>query len=253
MRPLEDAVTGRASSRARSAPTECSVQPATCSGDQPAQHITFACAWTDISAHSMTRGSELAREGVFADAGDGVAVRDSSRASLLPQVGRRVQGWAAQVGRRLFAVVLLVLASTSIAQAAIDAYTFKDEAERARYTELTRELRCPKCQNQDIADSNAPIAADLRKEIYRMLGEGQSNQQIIDFMVDRYGEFVRYKPELNAHTWLLWFGPAGLLLGGVLLIGVIVVRRRGQRSEDADVLSDEERQRLAHLLDKNHE
>jgi cytochrome c-type biogenesis protein CcmH len=159
----------------------------------------------------------------------------------------------AQVGRRLFAAALLMLGSANIAHAAIDAYTFKDEAERARYTELTRELRCPKCQNQDIADSNAPIAADLRKEIYRMLGEGQSNQQIIDFMVDRYGEFVRYKPELNAHTWLLWFGPAGLLLGGVLLIGVIVVRRRGQRSEDADVLSDEERQRLAHLLDKNHE
>ena len=253
MRPLEDAVTGPASSRASSAPTECSVQPATFSGDQPAQHITFAWASTNLSAHSMTCGRELAREGVFADAGDGVAVRDSSRASLLPPVGRRVQGWAAQVGRRLFAVVLLVLASASMAQAAIDAYTFKDEAERARYTELTRELRCPKCQNQDIADSNAPIAADLRKEIYRMLGEGQSNQQIIDFMVDRYGEFVRYKPELNAHTWLLWFGPAGLLLGGVLLIGVIVVRRRGQRSENADVLSDEERQRLAHLLDKNHE
>src|SRR6195952_609192 len=150
-----------------------------------------------------------------------------------------------QVVRGMFAAAVLMSGSVSIAQAAIDAYTFKDEAERARDTELTREWRCPKCQNQDIADSNAPIAADLRKEIYRMLGEGQSNQQIIDFMVDRYGEFVRYKPELNAHTWLLWFGPAGLLLGGVLLIGVIVVRRRGQRSEDADVLSDEERQRLA--------
>jgi cytochrome c-type biogenesis protein CcmH len=155
--------------------------------------------------------------------------------------------------KRFLAAAALIMSCAGIAHAAIDAYTFKDEAERARYTELTRELRCPKCQNQDIADSNAPIAADLRKEIYRMLGEGKSNQQIIDFMVDRYGEFVRYKPELNAHTWLLWFGPAGLLLGGVLLIGVIVVRRRKQPAEDANVLSDEERQRLAHLLDKNHE
>ncbi|RJX82474.1 cytochrome c-type biogenesis protein [Pseudomonas sp. LS-2] len=155
--------------------------------------------------------------------------------------------------KRFLAAAALIMSCAGIAHAAIDAYTFKDEAERARYTELTRELRCPKCQNQDIADSNAPIAADLRKEIYRMLGEGKSNQQIIDFMVDRYGEFVRYKPELNAHTWLLWFGPAGLLLGGVLLIGVIVVRRRRQSAEDANVLSDEERQRLAHLLDKNHE
>ena len=149
--------------------------------------------------------------------------------------------------------VAMLLGGMNVAHAAIDAYTFKDDAERARYTELTRELRCPKCQNQDIADSNAPIAADLRREIYRMLGEGQSNQQIIDFMVDRYGEFVRYKPELNAHTWLLWFGPAGLLLGGAVLIGVIVARRRSQRGEEADELSDEERQRLAHLLDKNHE
>jgi cytochrome c-type biogenesis protein CcmH len=155
--------------------------------------------------------------------------------------------------KRFLAAAALVMSCAGSAYAAIDAYTFKNEAERARYTELTRELRCPKCQNQDIADSNAPIAADLRKEIYRMLGEGQSNQQIIDFMVDRYGEFVRYKPELNAHTWLLWFGPAGLLLGGVLLIGVIVVRRRKQPAEDANVLSDEERQRLAHLLDKKHE
>nr|WP_314584300.1 cytochrome c-type biogenesis protein [uncultured Pseudomonas sp.] len=155
--------------------------------------------------------------------------------------------------KRFIAAAALVMSCAGSAYAAIDAYTFKNEAERARYTELTRELRCPKCQNQDIADSNAPIAADLRKEIYRMLGEGQSNQQIIDFMVDRYGEFVRYKPELNAHTWLLWFGPAGLLLGGVLLIGVIVVRRRKQPAEDANVLSDEERQRLAHLLDKKHE
>jgi cytochrome c-type biogenesis protein CcmH len=148
---------------------------------------------------------------------------------------------------------MFALACASTAHAAIDAYTFKNEAERARYSELTKELRCPKCQNQDIADSNAPIAADLRKEIYRMLGEGKSNQQIIDFMVDRYGEFVRYKPELSARTWLLWFGPAGLLVGGVLVIGVIVSRRRSKRITETDELSDEERQRLAHLLDKNRE
>lgn len=187
-------------------------------------------------------GTELAREGVSSAAGDVAPGRASSRASAL------LQG-----GRRLAAVAVLALSFAGVAQAAIDAYTFKDDAERGRYAELTRELRCPKCQNQDIADSNAPIAADLRKEIYRMLGEGQSNEQIIDFMVDRYGEFVRYKPELNAHTWLLWFGPAGLLLVGAVLMGVIVVRHRRSGREQADVLSDEERQRLAHLLDKNRE
>ncbi|MGH8374514.1 MAG: cytochrome c-type biogenesis protein, partial [Pseudomonas sp.] len=119
-----------------------------------------------------------------------------------------------------------------------------------RFRELTKELRCPKCQNQDIADSNAPIAADLRKEIFRMLGEGKDNQQIIDFMVDRYGDFVRYKPALNAKTALLWFGPAGLLLGGVVIIAVIVRRRRVQRAGTRDELSAEERSRLDQLLDK---
>ena len=155
--------------------------------------------------------------------------------------------------KRLLTAAVFSLGLVTLAHAAIDAYAFRDEAERARYAELTKELRCPKCQNQDIADSNAPIAADLRREIYRMLGEGQSNQQIIDFMVDRYGDFVRYKPALSARTWLLWFGPAGQLAGGVLVIAVIVARRRRQGREAVDVLSDEERQRLAHLLDKNRE
>jgi cytochrome c-type biogenesis protein CcmH len=155
--------------------------------------------------------------------------------------------------KRLLAAAALTLGIATLAHAAIDAYEFRDDAERARYAELTKELRCPKCQNQDIADSNAPIAADLRKEIFRMLGEGRSNQQIIDFMVDRYGDFVRYKPALSAKTWLLWFGPAGLLVGGLLVIGVIVVRRRGQGHQENDALSDEERMRLANLLDKNRE
>ncbi len=155
--------------------------------------------------------------------------------------------------KRWMFAMMLGLGLNVTAQAAIDAYQFRDEAERARYSELTRELRCPKCQNQDIADSNAPIAADLRKEIYRMLGEGRSNKQIIDFMVDRYGEFVRYKPQLTSRTWLLWFGPAVLLIGGLVVIGVIVGRRRGGRREQVDALSDEERQRLAQLLEKSRE
>ncbi|MCD5992887.1 cytochrome c-type biogenesis protein CcmH [Pseudomonas sp. CDFA 602] len=158
------------------------------------------------------------------------------------------------MNRRTHAALLILslwLAFTGIARAAIDAYTFRDDAERARYSELTKELRCPKCQNQDIADSNAPIAADLRKEIYRRLGEGQSNQQIIDFMVDRYGDFVLYKPTFSVRNGLLWFGPAALLLGGVVVIGVIVTRRRSGRSGQGSALSDDEQQRLADLLDES--
>ncbi|MFI8375714.1 cytochrome c-type biogenesis protein [Pseudomonas helleri] len=156
--------------------------------------------------------------------------------------------------KRWLAAVALGFTLAGAAHAAIDTYEFADDAERARFRELTQELRCPKCQNQDIADSNAPIATDLRREIYRMLGEGKSNQQIIDFMVDRYGDFVRYKPALTGKTAVLWFGPLALLVGGLVLIAVIVGRRRRVTQADgADSLSAEERQRLAALLDKNQD
>ena len=156
--------------------------------------------------------------------------------------------------KRWLAAVALGFTLAGAAHAAIDTYEFADDAERARFRELTQELRCPKCQNQDIADSNAPIATDLRREIYRMLGEGKSNQQIIDFMVDRYGDFVRYKPALTGKTAVLWFGPLALLVGGLVLIAVIVGRRRRVTQADGgDSLSAEERQRLAALLDKNQD
>ena len=153
--------------------------------------------------------------------------------------------------KRWLAAVVFGLTLTGVAHAAIDTYEFANDAERDRFRELTKELRCPKCQNQDIADSNAPIATDLRREIYRMLGEGKDNQQILDFMVARYGDFVLYKPALTGKTAVLWFGPLALLVGGLVVIGVIVGRRRrtGQVA-GSDTLSAEERKRLDTLLDK---
>jgi len=156
--------------------------------------------------------------------------------------------------KRWLAAVVFGLTLTGVAHAAIDTYEFANDAERDRFRELTKELRCPKCQNQDIADSNAPIATDLRREIYRMLGEGKDNQQILDFMVARYGDFVLYKPALTRKTAVLWFGPLALLVGGLVVIGVIVGRRRrtGQVA-GAATLSAEERKRLAPLLDKTQD
>ena len=152
--------------------------------------------------------------------------------------------------RRWLAALVLGLGLAGTVQAAIDTYRFRDDAERARYQQLTRELRCPKCQNQDIADSNAPIAADLRREIFRLLGEGQSNAQIVAFMVDRYGDFVRYKPALTPRTWLLWFGPGLLLVAGAVTLLLRVNRRRAPTPEAASTLSPEERERLSRLLDR---
>ncbi|MCP1651290.1 cytochrome c-type biogenesis protein [Pseudomonas nitroreducens] len=151
--------------------------------------------------------------------------------------------------KRLLAAAALGLVLTGIAHAAIDTYEFANDAERERFRDLTTELRCPKCQNQDIADSNAPIAADLRKQIYTQMEAGKSNQQIVDYMVDRYGEFVRYKPEVSERTWLLWFGPAALLGLGVIVIGAIVARRRRPAAATSTTLSAEEQARLDQLLD----
>ena len=153
--------------------------------------------------------------------------------------------------KRWLVALVFGLTLAGVAQAAIDTYEFANDAERDRFRELTKELRCPKCQNQDIADSNAPIATDLRREIYRMLGEGKDNQQILDIMVARYGDFVLYKPALTSKTAVLWFGPLALLVGGLVVIGVIVGRRRRTAQvEGSDTLSAEERQRLDTLLDK---
>lgn len=151
--------------------------------------------------------------------------------------------------RRLLFAILLGFGLAGVARAAIDTYTFASDAERARFHDLTKELRCPKCQNQDIADSNSPIAADLRREIHRMLQEGQSDQQIVDYLVARYGDFVRYKPPLDGRTALLWYGPGALLLGGLLVVAVIVARRRrAERVPSAARLDEDERARLAALL-----
>ena len=147
----------------------------------------------------------------------------------------------------------LLLLAASWAQAVVETYDFSDESRQHRYTRFTEELRCPKCQNQNLAGSNAPIAADLRRELHRMLEEGKSDQEIVDFMVDRYGEFVLYRPRFNGETAVLWFAPGAFLLVG--LIAVVVIYRRQKSPEQLSVddapLNDEERDRLNRLLNES--
>ncbi len=107
-------------------------------------------------------------------------------------------------------------------------------------------MRCPKCQNQDLADSNAPIAADLRKQIYAQLNQGKSDKEIVDYMVDRYGEFVLYRPRVSSLTYVLWFGPAAILLFGAIIV-VVILRKRTNREDDAK-LSSEQQEKLKQLL-----
>ncbi|UUW72524.1 cytochrome c-type biogenesis protein [Pseudomonas oryzihabitans] len=138
--------------------------------------------------------------------------------------------------------LLLLLVWSTLSQAAIDPYGFRDDAERARFQALTRELRCPKCQNQDLADSNAPIAGDLRREIQRLMAAGRSDEEIIALLEQRYGEFIRYRPPFEGRTLLLWLLPGLALLAGAGLLLVLTRRRRPEQT-----LSDAERQRLAQL------
>ncbi|MFT0211923.1 cytochrome c-type biogenesis protein [Pseudomonas sp. F1_0610] len=152
----------------------------------------------------------------------------------------------------LWKALILNLVLFGSAYASIETYEFENEADRARYKTLTEEIRCPKCQNQNIADSNAPIAVDLRAEVYRLVEDGQSNDEIVTYLVDRYGDFVRYRPAINKQTYILWYGPAALLIIGFLTIGVVVWRRKrntallsaGQKTQ----LTAEEQARLNALL-----
>lgn len=154
--------------------------------------------------------------------------------------------------KRLIAGIAVALGMLGNCQAAIDAREFANDSQRQRYYDLAMVLRCPKCQNQNIAESTSPIASDLRGEIQRLLSEGQSDQQIIDFMVARYGDFVLYDPPLSVRTALLWLGPAALLLIGGAAVAAIVASRRNPRATAAGALSDAERQRLASLLQESN-
>ena len=114
---------------------------------------------------------------------------------------------------------------------------FTDAEEEARYQRLTAELRCVVCQNQNLADSEAPLAQDLRNEIHGMMQAGRTDDEIKQFLTDRYGDFVLYKPPVKGNTLVLWLMPAVLLFGGALLVLVVVRKRQldpdGQEEEIA--------------------
>jgi cytochrome c-type biogenesis protein CcmH len=124
---------------------------------------------------------------------------------------------------RMLLAALLLAASATFAQAPVE---FRDAAEEARFRALTVQLRCVMCQNQSLADSDAQIARDLRAQVLELMRRGLSDDQIKAWLVERYGDFVLYEPPVKPGTWLLWFGPALILLAGAGVV-VAIVRRRG--------------------------
>ena len=136
--------------------------------------------------------------------------------------GFRFQGWLRSAG----VLVAGLLLTGIVAGSAIEPFPFDSEVQEKRFRALAEELRCTVCQNQSLADSDAPLAQDLRRELFAMLQDGRSDMEIRDFMVERYGDFVLYRPPLAGHTILLWAGPIVLLLIGLGSTIVIVRRRR---------------------------
>jgi cytochrome c-type biogenesis protein CcmH len=138
------------------------------------------------------------------------------------------------MAKLLFAVLLLV--STAPALAIEAELGFQDPVMNERYRSLLREVRCPKCLNTSIAESDAPIAEDLRREVHQKMSAGASDEEIVEYLVSRYGEFVVYRPPLQPTTWALWGGPIVLLGIGGLVFARILKSRAGQ-SIDEDSIS----------------
>ncbi len=150
--------------------------------------------------------------------------------------------------------LLLVFILFSGSCYAVDFRQLSDPKQQESYEELTKELRCLVCQNQTIADSNAELAYDLRRQVYEMLEQGQSREQIVQFMIDRYGDFVLYKPAFKGKTTLLWLAPLVFLLVGFLTVFFFIKNKKTAQAviSDSDTLENaiEIKKKIRSLLDK---
>ncbi|ATV42292.1 cytochrome c-type biogenesis protein [Pectobacterium brasiliense] len=121
---------------------------------------------------------------------------------------------------------------------------FDNDTQEQQFRELTMQLRCPKCQNNSIADSNSMIASDMRQKVYELMQQGQTKEQVVDYMVDRYGYFVTYEPPITPFTILLWLLPALFLAAGAWMI----IRRAHRIRSTKEPMSEQDKKRLRTLL-----
>ncbi|WP_019676468.1 cytochrome c-type biogenesis protein [Arsukibacterium perlucidum] len=133
---------------------------------------------------------------------------------------------------KIFIWLIVVLMLGLPVQATEEVLSFENEAQRRLYLQLTAELRCPQCQNQNIADSNAVVSVDMRQKTYDMIMQGSNRGEVLDYMINRYGNFVHYQPPVNRYTLWLWLAPLLMLLG---LVGLQLKRRQQQANEPLSV------------------
>lgn len=150
--------------------------------------------------------------------------------------------------RNISFAVLMLLAIPVLA--VVDPFEFSDESYRDRYQRFIAELRCPKCQNQNLADSNSPISSDLRQQLHRLLEEGYGDDEIVDFMVSRYGDYILYNPPVKPQTLMLWAAPLLLFVCGAILVTIRLRHSLGadNKKTSARQLAESEYDRLQKIL-----
>ena len=151
--------------------------------------------------------------------------------------------------KRLIIILSLFISLTTL-DAAVEVKKFETQEQELRYKNLLEELRCLVCQNQNLAGSDAGLAQDLRKQVYKMITAGDSDEEILDFMVTRYGDFVLYRPPFKAATFLLWVGPFIILAIGLLVL-IRFIRQR--KNVVTTTLSNNDKAKLKQLLDEDKE
>jgi len=147
-------------------------------------------------------------------------------------------------------ILLLLFTVMGTAFAGVEVHEFEQAEQEQQYNRLIAELRCLVCQNQNLADSNAELAQDLRQEVYDMIQNGASDQEIVNFMVARYGDFVLYRPPFKTTTAFLWIGPFIILIAGFVIL-LVFIRKRKQAG--AVELDESEHARARELLNQNNE
>jgi len=150
--------------------------------------------------------------------------------------------------RRLLLLATLLTVFSGAVAAGLEAFDFSDNVNEDRYKNVITQLRCLVCQNQSLADSDAALAHDLRREVWELMDQGKSDKEVKAFLVARYGDFVLYKPPVKPSTYILWYGPFALLAIGLL----VLLRTLKRRSKQADSgFSAEEQERLKQILDSD--